>query len=72
MFGAVVRRWSAGPTDKCEGAILPDPALLPIFANPASIVLNSSINAHIGMPMSAIYAASKRHSAPLSAHFSAS
>jgi len=34
-------------------------ALLPLFANPASIVLNTSINAHIGMPTSTIYAASK-------------
>jgi NAD(P)-dependent dehydrogenase (short-subunit alcohol dehydrogenase family) len=34
-------------------------ALLPILANPASIVLNTSINAHIGMPASRIYAASK-------------
>ena len=34
-------------------------ALLPIFANPASIVLNTSINAHIGMPMTTIYAATK-------------
>jgi NAD(P)-dependent dehydrogenase (short-subunit alcohol dehydrogenase family) len=34
-------------------------ALLPILANPASIILNTSINAHIGMPMSSIYAASK-------------
>jgi NAD(P)-dependent dehydrogenase (short-subunit alcohol dehydrogenase family) len=34
-------------------------ALLPLFAKPASIVLNTSINAHIGMPMSSIYAASK-------------
>ncbi|MDY0885681.1 SDR family oxidoreductase [Dongia soli] len=34
-------------------------ALLPLFANPASIVLNASINAHIGMPMSSIYAATK-------------
>lgn len=34
-------------------------ALLPAFASPASIVLNSSINAHIGMPNSSIYAASK-------------
>src|SRR5262249_39948328 len=33
--------------------------LLAIFANPASIVLNTSINAHIGMPNTAIYAASK-------------
>jgi NAD(P)-dependent dehydrogenase (short-subunit alcohol dehydrogenase family) len=34
-------------------------ALLPLFANPASIVLNTSINAHIGMPNSSIYAATK-------------
>jgi len=34
-------------------------ALLPILANPASIVLNTSINAHIGMPNSSVYAASK-------------
>lgn len=34
-------------------------ALLPILANPASIVLNTSINAHIGMPMTTIYAATK-------------
>ncbi|MBW4528992.1 MAG: SDR family oxidoreductase [Phormidium tanganyikae FI6-MK23] len=33
--------------------------LLPILANPASIVLNTSINAHIGMPYSSIYSASK-------------
>jgi NAD(P)-dependent dehydrogenase (short-subunit alcohol dehydrogenase family) len=34
-------------------------ALLPVFSNPASIVLNASINAHIGMPNTSIYAASK-------------
>jgi NAD(P)-dependent dehydrogenase (short-subunit alcohol dehydrogenase family) len=34
-------------------------ALLPILANPSSIVLNTSINAHIGMPMSTVYAGSK-------------
>lgn len=34
-------------------------ALLPIFANPASIVLNTSVNAHIGMPNSSVYGASK-------------
>ncbi len=34
-------------------------ALLPLLANPSSIVLNTSINAHIGMPMSSVYAASK-------------
>ena len=34
-------------------------ALLPILATPTSIVLNGSINAHIGMPNSSVYAASK-------------
>jgi NAD(P)-dependent dehydrogenase (short-subunit alcohol dehydrogenase family) len=34
-------------------------ALLPIFANPTSVVLNASINAHIGMPNACVYAASK-------------
>jgi NAD(P)-dependent dehydrogenase (short-subunit alcohol dehydrogenase family) len=34
-------------------------ALLPIFANPASIVLNTSINARIGMPNTTTYAAAK-------------
>jgi NAD(P)-dependent dehydrogenase (short-subunit alcohol dehydrogenase family) len=34
-------------------------SLLPILANPASIVLNTSINAHIGMPSSSVYGASK-------------
>jgi NAD(P)-dependent dehydrogenase (short-subunit alcohol dehydrogenase family) len=33
--------------------------LLPILANPASIILNTSINAHIGMPNSSVYGASK-------------
>ena len=34
-------------------------ALLPVFAKPASIVLNGSINAHIGMANTTIYAAVK-------------
>jgi len=34
-------------------------ALLPFFANPASIVLNASVNAHIGMPNTSVYGASK-------------
>jgi NAD(P)-dependent dehydrogenase (short-subunit alcohol dehydrogenase family) len=34
-------------------------ALLPLLANPSSIVLNTSINAHIGMPHSSVYAATK-------------
>jgi NAD(P)-dependent dehydrogenase (short-subunit alcohol dehydrogenase family) len=34
-------------------------ALLPIFANPASIILNASINVHIGMPNTSVYGATK-------------
>ncbi|MGF6756717.1 SDR family oxidoreductase [Paraburkholderia sp. GAS334] len=34
-------------------------ALTPLLNNGASIVLNGSINAHIGMPASSVYAASK-------------
>ena len=34
-------------------------ALLPVFSNPASIVLNASINAHVGMPNTSVYGASK-------------
>ena len=34
-------------------------ALLPVFANPASIVINGSVNPHIGMPTSSVYAATK-------------
>lgn len=34
-------------------------ALLPVFANPASVVLNTSINAHVGSARSSVYAATK-------------
>jgi NAD(P)-dependent dehydrogenase (short-subunit alcohol dehydrogenase family) len=34
-------------------------ALLPVFGNPASIVLMTSINTHIGMPNSSVYGATK-------------
>jgi len=34
-------------------------ALLPIFSHPASIILNVSINAHLGMPNTSVYGASK-------------
>jgi NAD(P)-dependent dehydrogenase (short-subunit alcohol dehydrogenase family) len=33
--------------------------LLPILANPASIVLNGSVNAHVGMANTSVYGASK-------------
>lgn len=34
-------------------------ALLPVFSDSASIVLNASVNAHIGMPSTSLYGASK-------------
>jgi NAD(P)-dependent dehydrogenase (short-subunit alcohol dehydrogenase family) len=34
-------------------------ALLPLFANPASVVLNGSVNAHVGMPTTTVYGATK-------------
>ncbi len=34
-------------------------ALLPVFANPASVVLNTSINAHVGAARSSVYASTK-------------
>ncbi|GAB3250839.1 SDR family oxidoreductase [Chitinimonas naiadis] len=42
-----------------KGAFFQIQALLPLYNRGASIVLNGSINAHIGMPNSAVYAASK-------------
>jgi NAD(P)-dependent dehydrogenase (short-subunit alcohol dehydrogenase family) len=34
-------------------------ALLPFFARPATIIVNGSVNAHIGMPNTTVYAATK-------------
>jgi NAD(P)-dependent dehydrogenase (short-subunit alcohol dehydrogenase family) len=34
-------------------------SLLPVFADPASVVLNTSINAHVGATNSSVYAATK-------------
>jgi NAD(P)-dependent dehydrogenase (short-subunit alcohol dehydrogenase family) len=34
-------------------------ALLAVLANPASIVINASVNAHIGMPNTSVYGATK-------------
>jgi NAD(P)-dependent dehydrogenase (short-subunit alcohol dehydrogenase family) len=42
-----------------KGAYFQIQALLPLLRNGAAIVLNGSINAHIGMPNSSVYAASK-------------
>src|SRR5215475_5296645 len=56
--------WDEGGFDRSVAVNLKGPffliqALLPILANPASIVLNTSINVHIGMPNSSVYAATK-------------
>lgn len=42
-----------------KGAYFQIQALLPALNRGASIVLNGSINAHVGMPQSSVYAASK-------------
>ncbi|MCG5241267.1 SDR family oxidoreductase [Azospirillum doebereinerae] len=57
-------QWDEAGFDRSVAVNLKGPlflvrALLPILANPASIVLNTSINAHIGMPNSSVYALTK-------------
>ncbi len=42
-----------------KGAYFTIQKLLPLLSDNASIILNTSINAHIGMPNSSVYAASK-------------
>lgn len=59
-----VDQWDEAGFDRSVAINLKGPfflvqALLPILANPASIVLNTSINARIGMPNSSVYAATK-------------
>ena len=59
-----VEQWDETAFDRCMAINLKGPffliqALLPLFGNPASIVLNASVNAHIGMPNSSVYGASK-------------
>ena len=59
-----LEQWDEASFDRSIAVNLKGPfflvrALLPIFANPASIVLNGSINARIGMPNSSVYAATK-------------
>ncbi len=57
-------QWDAQAYDRSFGINLKGPfflmqALLPVLANPASVVFNTSVNAHIGMPNSSVYAATK-------------
>lgn len=59
-----VEQWDEASFDQTMASNLKGPffliqALLPLFANPASIVLNASVNAHIGMPNTSVYGASK-------------
>ena len=62
-FGPL-KSWTEDAFDRAfdvnlKGLLFLAQALLPILSNPASIVLNGSINAHIGMPNSSVYAAPK-------------
>src|SRR5262249_55064832 len=57
-------RWDEAAFDRSlainfKGPFFLIQALLPIFATSAAIVLTTSINSHIGMPTSSVYAASK-------------
>ena len=59
-----LEQWDEAGFDRSLAVNLKGPffliqALLPLLANPASIVLNTSINTRIGMPASSVYAASK-------------
>src|SRR5580704_2520875 len=59
-----LEKWDEAGFDRSFGINFKGPffliqALLPLFSNPASIVLTTSVNAHIGMPNSSIYSASK-------------
>ena len=59
-----IEKWDEAAFDRSMGINFKGPffliqALLPVFASPASIVLNASVNAHIGMPNTSIYGASK-------------
>lgn len=59
-----VEQWDVAAFDRTFAINVKGPfflvqALLPVFANPASIVLNTSVNAHLGMPNTSVYGASK-------------
>lgn len=59
-----IDRWDEAAWDHCfqtnvRGPFFLIQAALPLLANPASVILNASINAHIGMPNTSVYGASK-------------
>ena len=51
--------WDQTFNTNVKGAYFAIQSLLPLFNEGAAIILNGSINAHIGMPGSSVYAASK-------------
>jgi NAD(P)-dependent dehydrogenase (short-subunit alcohol dehydrogenase family) len=59
-----IEQWDVAGFDRSIAVNLKGPfflvqALLPLLNNPSSIILNTSINAHLGMPNSIVYAATK-------------
>ena len=57
-------QWDEASYDRSMAVNLKGPfflvqALLPVLANPASVILTASVNAHIGMPASSVYSATK-------------
>jgi len=59
-----IGQWDAAAFDRSFNTNVKGPyfliqELLPVFANPTSIVINGSVNPHIGMPTSSVYAATK-------------
>ncbi|TCQ13602.1 NAD(P)-dependent dehydrogenase (short-subunit alcohol dehydrogenase family) [Rhizobium sp. PP-CC-3G-465] len=59
-----VKDWDEAAYDQLMATNLKGPffliqSLLPLLANPSSIILCGSISAHIGLPQSSVYAASK-------------
>lgn len=59
-----VEQWDEASFDRSVAINVKGPyfliqALLPVFSKRASVVLNTSINAHIGMPTSSVYALTK-------------
>ena len=59
-FGAVSEEFYDATLDvNLKGAFFTIQKALPLLSDGASIVLNTSVNAHIGMPNSSVYSASK-------------
>jgi len=59
-----VERWDEIAYDRSFAINVKGPffliqALLPLFGNPSSVILNASVNAHIGMPNTSVYGATK-------------